>query len=194
MDKPIDDMVDLDLPFGEGEMSHVLRADEVPPTGKNVKLRADAATLQALAARFSVEEVAALEADIMLTPLDRNCLQARGEMRGRVRQTCGVTLEPVWTDIARAIEAEFQPAAMAAAFIEPEDDMDAEAPEAMQEGEADIGEWVTQIFALDVPSYPRAPGVEFDGYGQTEAEITAEDKKPSPFAALAALKHDTDKT
>ena len=190
----MDDLVDFELPFGEGEMSHVLRADEVPPSGKNVKLRADAATLEALAVRFSVEEVADLSADILLTPLDKNCLSATGEMQGRVRQICGVTLEPVWTEIAARISAEFQPAAMAAAYIEPEDDIDSEGPEAMQNGEADIGEWVTQLFAMEVPAYPRAPDAQFDGYGQSAEEIDQEDKKPSPFAALAALKEDADKT
>ena len=190
----MDDLVDFEPPFGEGEMSFVLRADEVPPSGKNVKLRADAATLAALATRFGVEEVADLAADVLLTPLDKDCLSATGDMRGRVRQICGVTLEPVWTEISERIAAEFQPSAMAAAYEEPEDDIDAEAPEAMQNGEADIGEWVTQLFAMEVPAYPRAANAEFTGYGQSAAEIEAEDKKPSPFAALAALKEDADKT
>lgn len=194
MDERRDESVEFELPFGEGEMSHVLRADEVPPSGKNVKLRADAAALEALAARFLVEEVADLSADILLTPLDKDCLSATGDMRGRVRQICGVTLEPVWTEISGPISAEFQPAAMAAAYEEPEDDIDAEAPEAMQNGEADIGEWVTQLFAMEVPAYPRAPNAEFEGFGQSAEEMAAEDKKPSPFAALAALKQDTDKT
>lgn len=185
---------DFETRFGEGEMSHLMRADEVSPSGKNVKLRADATMLAALAQRFGVEEVADLAADILLTPLDKNCLLASGEMRGRVRQLCGVTLEPVWTKVSEKIEAEFQPAHMAAQFIEPEDDMDAEAPEAMQDGTADIGEWVTQLFAMEVPAYPRAPDAAFEGYGQSADEIAAEDKKPSPFAALAALQQDTDKT
>lgn len=190
----MDETVEFETAFGAGEMSLLVRADEVPPTGKTVKLQADAETLTALASRFHVEEVADLTADIALTPLDKNCLLAAGEMRGRVRQICGVTLEPVWTDIVETIHAEFQPAAMVADYAEPEDDIDAEAPEAMQDGEADIGEWVTQLFAMEVPTYPRAPDATFGGYGQSAEEIEAEDKKPSPFAALAALKQDADKT
>lgn len=185
--------VDFETPFGEGEMSHLLRADEVPPSGKHAKLSADGAVLEKLATRFSVEEVAELEADILLTPLDKDCLLASGEMRGRVRQICGVTLQPVWTEIHQKVEAEFQPAAMAADFIEPEEDLEAEAPEAMQDGVADIGEWVTQIFAMEVPAYPRADDAKFEGYGQSEEEIAEEGKRPSPFAALAALKDKTDK-
>lgn len=185
---------DFETPFGEGEMSFLLRADDVPPSGKSVKLSADAAVLEKLATRLNVEEVAELAADILVTPLDKDCLLAGGELRGRVRQICGVTLQPVWTDIRQKIEAEFQPAAMAADFIEPEEDLETEAPEAMQDGVADIGEWITQIFAMEVPAYPRVDNAEFDGYGQSEEEMAAEDKRPSPFAALAALKDKTDKS
>lgn len=179
--------------FGEGEMSHLERADEVAPSGKSLKLAADADVLEKLATRFGVDEVANLTADILLTPLDKNCLLASGELRGQVRQPCSVSLEPVWTQINQKIEVEFQPAAMAARFEEPEAEIDAEAPEAMQDGEADIGEWLTQLFAMEIPAYPRAPDAEFDGYGQSADEIAEEDKRPSPFAALAALKDNADK-
>ena len=115
-------------------------------------------------------------------------------MRGRVRQICGVTLEPVWTEVKQSFSAEFQPADMVAKFIVPEDDFDTELPEAMYDGQADIGEMVTQIFAMEIPAYPRAEGAEFGGYGQSEEEIEAEDKQQSPFAALQALKPDGDDT
>lgn len=190
----MDDIAEFENRFGQGEMSHLERADEVPPSGKQVTIEADAAALIALAKRFSVEEVSDLKADILLTPLDKNCLYASGEVRGRVRQVCGVTLEPVWTDIIQKIEVEFQPAHLVSQFIEPEDDYESDAPEAMSEGSADIGEWVTQVFAMELPAYPRAPDAQFSGYGQSDEEIAAEDKKPSPFAALAALKGDADET
>ena len=142
--------------------------------------------------RFNVEELTAFSFDALLMPLDKNCLQATGIVRGRIRQICGVTLEPVWTDIRQDFSTEFQPDDMVAKFIVPEDDFDTELPEAMYDGQADIGEMVTQVFAMEIPAYPRADGAEFAGYGQSEAEIEAEDKKQSPFAALEALKSDSD--
>jgi hypothetical protein len=45
---------------------------------------------------------------------------------------------------------------------------------------------------MEIPAYPRAEGAEFSGYGQSEAEIEAEDAKQSPFAALSALKPTND--
>ena len=105
-----------------------------------------------------------------------------------MRQICGVTLEPLWTDIEQNFSTEFQPQELVAKYIVPEDDFDTELPEAMQNGQADIGEMVTQVFAMEIPAYPRVEGAEFGGYGQSEAEIEAEDAKQSPFAALSALK------
>ena len=183
-----DDETDFELPFGEGEMSVLVRQDVVPPSGKTLKHSADAEVLLALATRLQVEEVADLSFQALLTPLDKACLLATGKVKGRLRQLCGVTLEPLWTDIEQSFTLEFQPAERVAKYMVPEDDFDTDLPEAMQNGEADVGEAITQVFAMEVPAYPRAPGVSFEGYGQSEAEIEAEDKRPSPFAALAGLK------
>lgn len=184
----------FDVPFGSGEMSLLVRHDEVPPSGKTIHHQADEAVLTALGERFGVDAVADLRFEALITPLAGDCLQATGEVSGRVQQPCGVTLEPVWTDIRQPFSLEFQPAEMVAQYVIPEDDFDSELPEAMHQGDADIGEAVTQIFAMEVPAYPRAPDAAFEGYGQSEAEIAAEDKKPSPFAALAALKDTGDET
>ena len=174
--------------FGEAEMSLLVLLDEVPPNGFEIDHKAEADVLQALAGRFNVEEVADLQFQALLTPLDKTCLQVSGTVRGRVRQICGVTLEPLWTDIEQNFSTEFQPQQLVAKYIVPEDDFETELPEAMQNGQADIGEMVTQVFAMEIPAYPRVEGAEFDGYGQTVAEIEAEDAKQSPFAALSALK------
>ena len=178
----------LAAPFGEAEMSLLVLLDEVPPNGFEIDHKAEADVLQALAGRFNVEEVADLHFQALLLPLDKQCLQANGTVRGRVRQICGVTLEPLWTDIEQNFSTEFQPQELVAKYIVPEDDFDTELPEAMQNGQADIGEMVTQVFAMEIPAYPRVEGAEFGGYGQSEAEIEAEDAEQSPFAALSALK------
>ena len=175
-------------PFGEAEMSLLVLHDEVPPNGREIEHAADGDVLAALATRFKVEEVSDLTFEVLLMPLASDCLQASGKVQGRVRQLCGVTLEPLWTTISADFSTEFQPQELVAKYVVPEDDFDTELPEAMQNGQADIGEMVTQIFAMEIPAYPRAEGAEFAGYGQSEAEIEAEDAKQSPFAALSALK------
>lgn len=188
----MDEQDGFEAPFGEAEMSLLVLADDVPPSGKNIKHTPEADICAQLAVRFNVEELNGFCFDALIMPLDKNCLQATGTVQGRVRQVCGVTLAPVWTDIRQSFSTEFQPSEMVAQYVVPEDDFDTELPEAMDNGQADIGEMVTQIFAMEIPAYPRAEGAEFDGYGQSEEEIVAEDKKQSPFAALEALKRDKD--
>ena len=178
----------LAAPFGEAEMSLLVLHDEVPPNAREINHKAEGDVLIALASRFNVEEVADLHFQALLMPLDDECLQANGTVRGRVRQICGVSLEPLWTDIEQNFSAEFQPQQLVAQYIVPEDDYDTELPESIRNGQADIGEMVTQVFAMEIPAYPRADGAEFAGYGQSEAEVEAEDAKQSPFAALSALK------
>lgn len=185
----MDAVDDFDMPFGTGEMSLLVLHDEVPPSGKTLRHEADADTLLKLAARLAVEEVDGLQFEALLTPIAGGCLLASGQVSGRVQQICGVTLEPLWTQIERSFAIEFQPAEMVAAAADvPEDDFDSEVAEAMNNGQADIGEAVTQIFAMEVPAYPRKADAQFSGYGQSEAEMEAEDKAASPFAALSALK------
>ena len=100
-----------------------------------------------------------------------------------------MTLEPLWTHIEQNFSTEFQPQELVSKYIVPEDHFDTELPEAMQNGQVDIAvKMVTQLFAMEIPSYPRIEGAEFGGYGQSEAEIEAEDARQSPFAALSALK------
>lgn len=178
----------ISAPFGKAEMSLLVLLDEVPPNGFEIDHKPEADVLQALAGRFNVEEVADLHFQALLLPLDKQCLQANGKVSGRVRQICGVTLEPLWTYIEENFSTEFQPQELVSKYIVPEDDFDTELPEAMQNGQVDIGEMVTQLFAMEIPSYPRIEGAEFVGYGQSEAEIEAEDAKQSLFAALSALK------
>lgn len=177
-----------DIPFGEGEMSLLLLHDEVPPSGKTISHKADDATLAALATRFSVEAVEGVSFDVLVTPLSAGCLQMTGQVSGRVQQICGVTLALMWTEINERFTVEFQPQEMAEASEVPEDDFDTDVPEALVGGQADIGEAVTQILAMEVPAYPRQADAAFEGYGQSDGEIEAENEAASPFAALAALK------
>ena len=181
------EILDTGIEFGAGEMSHLILHDEVPPTGKAVKQKPDDATLTALAERLAVEAVADLHYEALLTPISGGCLMANGKVAGRVQQICGVTLEPMWTEIDLAFMLEFHPSDMAAQADDADDDVDSDVPEIMQNGQADIGEAVTQLFAMEVPAYPRKQDAEFAGYGQSVDEIEAEDKAASPFASLAAL-------
>jgi uncharacterized metal-binding protein YceD (DUF177 family) len=182
----------LNLPaFGAGEFSYVVRAEDVPPNGLRVKFAADAAVCDSLCARLLVDAVKDLSVTAHIVPFGKRGLMANGRVEGSVQQQCGVTLQPIWTSIAIDFTNEFQPADVVEQFVVPEDDFEAEVPDAMDDGAADLGEVATQIFAMEVPAYPRAPEAQFDDHIDAD---DIDEKPPSPFAALAALKTESDET
>jgi uncharacterized metal-binding protein YceD (DUF177 family) len=100
-----------------------------------------------------------------------------------VVQVCGVSLEPFET----AIDAEFDvPFVTEAPEQTPDPEerelslVDLEGPDVIDTGVIDLGAYVVEHLALELDPFPRKPGVEF--------EAPAEEKEPSPFAVLAALK------
>ena len=64
-------------------------------------------------------------------------------------------------------------------FVIPDDDFETDLPETLQEGTANIGELAMQVFAMEIPVYPRQEGVAFDA-GAAGAE-----EPVSPFSVLA---------
>ncbi len=171
--------------FGECEFSHIVRAEDVPPKGAHIKFEADARNCEKLAVRLHVDEVADLSVEAHMTPFGKRGMMAIGKVSGRVLQQCGVTLQPVWTPIEVDFTTEFQPCDIVLQYVVPEDDFEAEVPEIIEDGAVDLGEVATQIFAMEVPVYPRAPDAEFVNLIDAN---DVEEEKPSPFAALQALK------
>ncbi|MEC8566134.1 MAG: hypothetical protein VXY46_05760, partial [Pseudomonadota bacterium] len=85
----------------------------------------------------------------------------------------------MWTDISQSFSAEFQPENMVAKFVIPDDDFETDLPEALQDGAANIGELAIQVFAMEIPPYPRKEGAAFD------AAAAGVEKADSPFSVLA---------
>ena len=160
-------------------LDYVIRVEDVPPTGRDASFEMPEEMRATLTQRFAVKNLDALKVDACLVPLDKECLHVTGKVQGRVEQICGVTLEPVWTDISQSFSAEFQPEKMVAKFVIPEDDFDTDLPEALQDGAANIGELAIQVFAMEIPAYPRKEGAAFD------AAAAGVEKAGSPFSVLA---------
>jgi uncharacterized metal-binding protein YceD (DUF177 family) len=170
--------------------SHVILRDDVPPNGLDVNFEADAATCAALADRFQLEAIEAVRVQSHIVPFDKAGLRATGRVCGRVQQICGVTLEPVWTQIDEDFTIEFQPADILAQFVIPDDDVETDLPEALKDGQADIGDMAMQYLALAIPPWPRRADAEFDAYSDGDADDEAQ--PASPFAVLAELRDKPD--
>lgn len=132
-----------------------------------------------------------------------------GQVRGRVSQTCVVTLEDFETDIVEDVDVRFAPeprkapeprpgarmsrkraeaqqAAKAAPPPNFEEEGDEDPPDMIVDGRIDLGALAGEFLALGLDPYPRKPDAAFD-LGEPEPG------RDSPFAALSGLGKPGDK-
>lgn len=136
-----------------------------------------------LARQLGLDGLDRLEAEVEVAPwLDGANL--RGRFDAAVRQTCGVTLEPLESELSGAFELKLIPEGSPNAPAEPEDavlDPEAEDPPDLIEGETiDLGALVVEQLALEIDPFPRKPGAVFDAGPQ--------ESPASPFAVLKDFK------
>jgi len=137
----------------------------------------------ALARRFDLQGLNALDAEATLTP-GATGFEAKGRMRADVIQSCVVTGEPVPARFDQPFTIRF-----VAADEAPEGDeieLSAEDCDVMEhDGQViDLGEAVAQTLLLALEPYPRSPRAEAR---LKEAGVLSEGKA-GPFGALAALR------
>jgi len=149
-------------------------------------LEADEATRARIAKALGLDALLSLTAEMRAAPwLDG--AQIDGVWRARVRQTCGVTLEPFDSDLDGEIRVRALPEGSAALGgadeagggldLDPDSD---DPPDALADDRIDLAAYVVEDLSLAIDPFPRKPGVEFEAPGQS-GEL-------SPFAVLAKLK------
>jgi uncharacterized metal-binding protein YceD (DUF177 family) len=159
---------------------HVSIADLSTDSPQKVEIEADAAECAAIAGRLDILAVDALKAEIELFRDLTGDVNLVGRIQADVRQACVVTLDPVEQQIDTRIFQRFS-----GRDDDPEGE-DEDPVEPIVENEIEIGDIVVQNLALALDPYPRAPGAAFE-------EVDDEAGKPTgPFAALAALRDDTE--
>lgn len=164
-------------------LKHIVLRDQVPEAGLEVRLAPGAEQLADIAKFLSIPAVESLEAVLEVTRHGRAGLRVTGTVKGRVVQTCVVTLEPVSGDVDEAVDTIYAPDNSPILNIEltPEELASEESDlEPMSDGSIDLGGLVMEHVALGLDPYPRKPGVRF--------EAPTEDREPSPFVALKRLK------
>lgn len=164
-------------------LRHIVRRDEVPESGIDVEIVPDDEARADVATFLSIPAVGPLRARLHVARHGRSGLRVTGEVKGRVVQTCVVTLEPVDQEIAEEIDTIYAPEDSPILNIEltPEELASEESDiEPMAQGSIDLGGLVLEHVALGLDPYPRKQGVEF--------ESVKEDEEPSPFAALSRLR------
>ncbi|MTW17433.1 DUF177 domain-containing protein [Rhodoplanes serenus] len=157
-----------------------VKLDDVSEEGLTLHLSADAPAREAIARLGGLTGLPRLAADFELTRQGRG-LRVVGTVTATAGQTCVVTLEPMESEIAEAVDLVFSPDAPAEEAGPPRDPEAAEPPEPLVGGTVDLGAVATEFLLLGLDPYPRKPGAVFDPPADGAPE-------PGPFAALAALK------
>ncbi|MBP0114004.1 MULTISPECIES: YceD family protein [Bradyrhizobium] len=161
---------------------------QIPDAGLHRELEASAAERRAMAEVAGLREILSAHASFDVVPKSGGRVQVTGLVRGRIGQTCVVTLDPIESEIEEEVDLMFAPEAEArrlADLIEEGQDGApsevADPPEPIAGGIIDLGRLATDALFLAIDPYPRKEGAVF------ETEVTAPDPEDHPFAALKAL-------
>lgn len=172
------------------------RLVEVGSLGEGLAVDVEATPDQraALAKLNGLPAVEALHATFLLRAERGGGVRVTGEVTARVVQTCVVSLDPFETAVAEPVDVLFLPptaldALRAARAKLPPDVLEAEGdePDPIVDGRVDLGALAAEHLTLGLNPYPRKPGARF-----AEPAPRGDDPDLSPFAALKALKSNTD--
>ncbi len=160
------------LPFSE-----VVRINEIG-AGLTRTLVPDAEATKRIVKALDLASLETFEAELKLTP-GRAGWTLSGRVVAKLEQTCGITLEPLPVEVDERFSVELVEA------TEPEPDevdvaIDDDAPDVIEDGRIDLGQYAVEQLALTLDPFPRKPGAEFV-QPEEPAEI-------SPFAVLKAFK------
>lgn len=139
----------------------------------------------ALAKRFDLRELADFRADLSIHRVDGGVVRLSGRFEADVVQTCVVSLQDVHGHVSGDFETFFSEDSHRLDEEEVELYLDEEdAPEAIMNGEIDLGEIVAQYLSLELEPYPRAPGVSL---AAQLSEAGGLEVKSGPFSVLQDL-------
>lgn len=178
----------------EGFASRRVRLTQISRDGLPLRFAADEGDRRAIAERLGVLSVEAMTADLVVAPWRRDGASLRGRLRAEVTQESVVSLEPVRQLIDEPVDLTFLPESVQPAVPQRTDageieiDPEGEDPPDVLDGDAiDVVGALEEVLALAIDPYPRGANENFASDPASEPE---EDRRPSPFARLAALKGD----
>lgn len=177
--------------------SHKVNASRVVDKDEHVTVSPDAKALRAIAETYDLEAVRDLTAEFTLKPYRKAGIRVVGPVQATLSQMCVVSLEPFDSKLKIDVDRTFEPVSSRPRKIrdlneDGEIEIDLESldpPDVILDGVLDLGAVICEELALSLDPFPRKPGAEFEG-GDGEEEIDEDEpeERPSPFAALQALK------
>ena len=170
------------------EFSFVVPLSEIGGKAVLHRLVTDAAQRAALARRFALLSLQSLSAEVSLAR-DGEVISAQGKLAAELSQACVATGSPVKAKVAESFDIRFvtddAKHALDAEIELGESDCDT----MFHDGRIiDLGEVVAQTLGLAINPYPRIPNADT---ALKNAGVKGE-HEAGPFAALAALRQDSD--
>ena len=162
--------------------------EQVPETGVERNIVADAGQLAAMAEVGGLRAVHAARATFMLQPMRDGQVHVTGRVTAKIGQVCVVSLDDIDTGIDEEIDIVFAPPSKIPPMASTIDDSVEDGaeipdpPEPIEDGVIDLGRVATDALFLAVDPYPRKPGAVLD------LPAVEDDPDEHPFAALRALK------
>ena len=182
----------------EQEWSHFFDVDDLEDRQTKLTIEASDEECTDLARRLNVEGVKKASADLTLTrEKGSHSIHVTGQFHTTVALNCVVTLESFDQDLSENVEGWFADKEKAVSFAAAKREREASTshgevemldeqddPEAIIEGQIDLGELVTQHISLAIPPYPHKDGVEYE-YGDDQVQINESSPlRKNPFEAL----------
>ncbi|WP_395651336.1 YceD family protein [Brevundimonas sp.] len=160
-------------------LSEPVRLNEI---GKGLArtLEPDAAARSKIAKALDLASLDAFVADLSVAPAANAGYRLTGRVRASAVQTCGITLEPLPVEIDERFSIDLVEAVDPIEIDEIEITLDDDAPDVIEDGRIDLGQYAVEQLALTLDPFPRKPGAEFV-QPEEPAEI-------SPFAVLKQFK------
>ena len=162
------------LPFSE-----IVRVNEIG-AGLTRRLEPDSALRVKIARSLDLASLDVFVADMILAPVANAGWRLSGRITADAVQTCGITLDPLLVTIDQRFSIDLIEAAEPDSDDEIEVGLDDDAPDIVEDGRIDLGQYAVEQLALTLDPFPRKPGAEF-----VQPE---EPKEISPFAVLKQFK------
>lgn len=166
-------MIETGSPYSE-----VVRVNQIG-SGLKRRLEPDAEARRRIARSLELASLDSLSADVEVAPTSSGW-RLSGRLRAELAQTCGITLEPLPLSLDQNFSVPLAEAAPDAESDEIVVTLDDEAPDLIEDGRLDLGQYLVEQLALSLDPFPRKPGAEF--------VQPPEPGEISPFAVLKTLK------
>jgi hypothetical protein len=162
------------------------RVSGIPDGGLHIARAASAAERAVLAEALEVVSCEEARAKYVITTLGRGRYRMAGEVAARLTQNCVVTLEPLATQVAEALDVEFWPAdAVPGALHTEAEVLGLPDIEPIEHGVIDAGRVVFETLVAGVDPYPRKEGASLAWHEQAGSPGAG---AAGPFGKLKALK------